>query len=43
MEVGDTEQARREMSSHLANAAKDIEAVRGEGALDEEPEGREDV
>jgi GntR family transcriptional regulator, transcriptional repressor for pyruvate dehydrogenase complex len=43
VEVGDTEGARREMRAHLANTAKDIEAVLGEGALDKEPRGREDV
>ncbi len=43
VEVGDTEGARLEMSAHLKNAAKDIEAVLGEGALDREPRGREDV
>ena len=31
------------MGAHLANTAKDIEAVFGEGALDEEPRGREDM
>ncbi len=41
VEVGDAKGARREMSAHLANTAKDIEAVLGEGALDTEPRGRE--
>ncbi len=41
VEVGDTEGARREMRAHLANTAKDIEAVLGEEALYTEPgEGR---
>ncbi len=43
VEVGDTEGARREMSAHLTNTVKDIEAVLGEGALDKEPRGREDM
>jgi DNA-binding GntR family transcriptional regulator len=43
VEVGDAEGARREMSTHLANTAKDIEAVLGEGALDTEPRGREEL
>jgi GntR family transcriptional regulator, transcriptional repressor for pyruvate dehydrogenase complex len=43
VEVSDAEGARREMRAHLANTAKDIEAVLGEGALDEEPRGREEL
>jgi hypothetical protein len=43
VEVGDAKGARREMSAHLANTAKDIEAVFGEGALDTEPRGREEL
>jgi GntR family transcriptional repressor for pyruvate dehydrogenase complex len=43
VEVGDTEGARREMRAHLANTAKDIEAVLGEEALYMEPGGRESV
>ena len=43
VEVGDAEGARREMRAHLSNTAKDIEAVLGEGALDREPRGREDM
>jgi GntR family transcriptional regulator, transcriptional repressor for pyruvate dehydrogenase complex len=43
VEVGDAKGARREMSAHLANTAKDIEAVLGEGALDTEPRGREEL
>jgi GntR family transcriptional repressor for pyruvate dehydrogenase complex len=43
VEVGDTEGARREMRAHLANTAKDIEAVLGEEALYAEPGGREDM
>ena len=43
VEVGDAEGARRKMSAHLANTAKDIEAVLGEGALDTEPRGREEL
>jgi GntR family transcriptional regulator, transcriptional repressor for pyruvate dehydrogenase complex len=43
VEVGDTEGARREMRTHLANTAKDIEAVLGEEALYTEPGGREDM
>ena len=43
VEVGDAEGARREMSAHLANTAKDIEAVLSEGALDTEPRGREEL
>jgi GntR family transcriptional regulator, transcriptional repressor for pyruvate dehydrogenase complex len=42
VEVGDTEGARREMRAHLANTAKDIEAVLGEEALYTEP-GRENM
>ncbi|HEV3473076.1 MAG TPA: FadR/GntR family transcriptional regulator [Actinomycetota bacterium] len=41
VEVGDTEGARREMRAHLANTARDIEAVLGEEALYTEPGGRE--
>ena len=43
VEVGDSEGARREMRVHLANTAKDIEAVLGEEALYTEPRGREDM
>ena len=43
VEVGDTEGARREMRTHLANTAKDIEAVLGEGALGTKLRGKEDV
>ncbi len=43
VEVGDAEGARRETRSHLANTVKDIEAVLGEGALDGELRGREDL
>jgi DNA-binding GntR family transcriptional regulator len=43
VEVGDAEGARRKMRAHLANTAKDIEAVLGEGALDTEPRGREEL
>jgi GntR family transcriptional regulator, transcriptional repressor for pyruvate dehydrogenase complex len=43
VEVGDAEGARREMRAHLANTAKDIEAVLGEEDLDTELGGREDL
>ncbi len=43
VEAGDAEGARREMRAHLVNTVKDIEAVLGEGALDRESRGREDV
>jgi GntR family transcriptional repressor for pyruvate dehydrogenase complex len=43
VEAGDAEGARREMRTHLANTVKDIEAVLGEGALDRELRGREEV
>jgi GntR family transcriptional repressor for pyruvate dehydrogenase complex len=43
VEAGDAKGARREMCAHLANTVKDIEAVLGEGALDREPQGKEDV
>ncbi len=43
VEVGDTEGARREMRAHLANTAKDIEAVLSEEALYTEPGGRENM
>jgi GntR family transcriptional repressor for pyruvate dehydrogenase complex len=43
VEVGDTEGARREMRTHLAKTAKDIEAVLGEGALGTKLRGKEDV
>jgi GntR family transcriptional repressor for pyruvate dehydrogenase complex len=43
VEAGDAEGARREMRAHLANTVKDIEAVLGEGALDAELQGREEV
>jgi GntR family transcriptional regulator, transcriptional repressor for pyruvate dehydrogenase complex len=41
--VGDAEGARWEMHAHLANTAQDIEAVLGEGALNTEPRGREEL
>jgi GntR family transcriptional regulator, transcriptional repressor for pyruvate dehydrogenase complex len=43
VEAGDAEGARRGMREHLANTAKDIEAVLGEGALEGELKGRENV
>jgi GntR family transcriptional repressor for pyruvate dehydrogenase complex len=43
VEIGDTEGARREMRAHLANTAKDIDAVPGKGALEEKPRGRENM
>lgn len=43
VEAGDAEGARREMRAHLANTVEDIEAVLGEGALDGELRGREDL
>ncbi len=43
VEAGDAEGARREMRAHLANTVKDIEAVLGEGALEEGLRGREEV
>ena len=43
VEAGDAEGARREMRAHLANTVKDIEAVLGEGALEEGLLGREEV
>jgi GntR family transcriptional regulator, transcriptional repressor for pyruvate dehydrogenase complex len=43
VEAGDAEGARREMRAHLANTVKDIEAVLGEGALEEGSRGREEV
>jgi GntR family transcriptional regulator, transcriptional repressor for pyruvate dehydrogenase complex len=43
VEIGDAKGARRKMSAHLANTAKDIETVLGEGALDTEPRGREEL
>jgi GntR family transcriptional regulator, transcriptional repressor for pyruvate dehydrogenase complex len=43
VEAGDAGGARREMRAHLANTVKDIEAVLGEGALDEGLLGREEV
>jgi GntR family transcriptional repressor for pyruvate dehydrogenase complex len=43
VEAGDAEGARREMRAHLANTIKDIEAVLGEGALEEGLRGREEV
>jgi GntR family transcriptional regulator, transcriptional repressor for pyruvate dehydrogenase complex len=42
VEAGDAEGARREMRAHLANTVKDIEAVLGEGALEEGLRGREE-
>ena len=42
VEAGDAEGARREMLAHLANTVKDIEAVLGEGALEEGLRGREE-
>jgi GntR family transcriptional regulator, transcriptional repressor for pyruvate dehydrogenase complex len=42
VEAGDAEGARREMRAHLANTVKDIEAVLGEGALEEGSRGREE-
>jgi GntR family transcriptional repressor for pyruvate dehydrogenase complex len=41
--AGDAEGARREMRAHLAKTAEDIEEALGEGALDGEPRGKEDV
>jgi GntR family transcriptional regulator, transcriptional repressor for pyruvate dehydrogenase complex len=43
VEAGDAGGARREMRAHLANTVKDIEAVLGEGALDEGLVGREEM
>jgi len=43
VEAGDAEGARREMRAHLANTVEDIEADLGEGALDGELRGREDL
>ncbi len=43
VEAGDAEGARREMQAHLANTVEDIEAVLGEGALEEGLRGREEV
>ncbi|MCA1688440.1 MAG: FadR family transcriptional regulator [Actinobacteria bacterium] len=43
VEASDAGGARREMREHLANTAKDIEAVLGEGALERELRGREDL
>jgi GntR family transcriptional repressor for pyruvate dehydrogenase complex len=43
VEAGDAEGARREMRAHLANTVRDIEAVLGEGALEEGLRGREEV
>ena len=43
VEAGDAEGARREMRAHLANTVEDIEAVLGEGALEGELRGREEV
>ena len=43
VEVGDAEGARRQMRAHLANTAKDIEEVLGEGALEGELWGREEL
>jgi GntR family transcriptional repressor for pyruvate dehydrogenase complex len=43
VEAGDAEGARREMRAHLANTVRDIEAVLGEGALEEGSRGREEV
>ena len=43
VEAGDAGGAEREMRAHLANTVKDIEAVLGEGALDEGLVGREEV
>jgi GntR family transcriptional repressor for pyruvate dehydrogenase complex len=42
VEAGDAEGARREMRAHLANTVRDIEAVLGEGALEEGLRGREE-
>ena len=42
VEAGDVEGARREMRAHLANTVKDIEAVLGEGGLEEGLRGREE-
>jgi GntR family transcriptional regulator, transcriptional repressor for pyruvate dehydrogenase complex len=43
VEAGDAERARREMRAHLANTAKDIEVVLGEGTLEGELRRREGV
>jgi GntR family transcriptional regulator, transcriptional repressor for pyruvate dehydrogenase complex len=43
VEAGDAEGARREMRAHLANTVRDIEAVLGEGALEEGLRGREEL
>jgi GntR family transcriptional repressor for pyruvate dehydrogenase complex len=43
VEAGDAEGARREMRAHLANTVEDIEAVLGEGPLEGELRGREEV
>ena len=43
VEAGDVEGAQREMRAHLANTVRDIEAVLGEGALEDGSRGREAV
>jgi DNA-binding GntR family transcriptional regulator len=43
VEVGDVEGARRETRAHLANTAKDIEAVLGKEVLYTQPREREEL